>query len=223
MRLPEHLLRIISYFFVIPKRKTPSAVNGLLEVNYANGKKVLDAANTNYSFGSLQQVLRYGLTKIDFSGISTVLVLGVGGGSVIRTLRDEFEFSGTVTGVEIDPVVLQLAREEFGLKTDQNMKLINVDAGEFLRNSTEIFDLVIIDIFIDLEIPDFVFERSFVEDVVAHLTDKGQLLVNCGFERQRALAEQFIQHLQVQMDIKMMDKIGGVNTLLVGQKKHPLG
>lgn len=53
-----------------------------------NGKLVLDSKNTNYSYRNLQRILRTGLKNIGFKKInkmSQILVLGVAGGSVIKT------------------------------------------------------------------------------------------------------------------------------------------
>ena len=80
-----------------------------LEVTWANGELVLDSKNTNYSYGSLQRILRIGLESIGFETVlksEHILVLGVAGGSVIKTLSEEIGFKGRITGVEIDSEVL---------------------------------------------------------------------------------------------------------------------
>jgi spermidine synthase len=70
-----------------------------------NGKLVLDSENTNYSYGNLQRILRKGLHTIGLERINKmnkILVLGVEGVSVIKTLTEEFKFKGKIIGVEID-------------------------------------------------------------------------------------------------------------------------
>lgn len=65
-----------------------------LEVTWANGELVLDSKNTNYSYGSLQRILRIGLESIGFETVlksEHILVLGVAGGSVIKTLSEEID------------------------------------------------------------------------------------------------------------------------------------
>ena len=72
-----------------------------MEVTLYNGELVIDAENVNYSYGTLQRVLRFGLKKIGFENIKcmdAVLILGVGGGSVIKTLVDEINFGGNING-----------------------------------------------------------------------------------------------------------------------------
>ena len=49
--------KFLSYLNVIPVRKYESVYNGTLEINWLNGRKVLDTRNTNYSYGNLGKVL----------------------------------------------------------------------------------------------------------------------------------------------------------------------
>ena len=82
------LKKIISYVYPIT-RKVQSQYSGKLELTVMNGRKVLDTLNTNYSYGSLQRVLKYSLNQINIENTKNTLVLGLGGGSVIETLRNE--------------------------------------------------------------------------------------------------------------------------------------
>ncbi len=171
------LRRLLSYFIPINIHKQPSKLSKTLEVTWANGQLVLDSRHTNYSFGSLQRVLRKGLSAIGYDRIrkmSGILVLGVAGGSVIRTLNDEIGFSGTITGVEIDPEVIALSQKYFGLGTIQNLELVNEDAFEFVLRTRKRYELVIIDIFLDTSMPGFLFETYFINRL-------GEITANCGF------------------------------------------
>jgi hypothetical protein len=55
--------KILSYLIPIPIFKTKSYWSNSIEVTWANGELVLDSENTNYSYGSLQRILRLGLKK----------------------------------------------------------------------------------------------------------------------------------------------------------------
>jgi len=77
--------KIFSYFIPVNVYKKNSSVSKTLEVTWNNGQLVLDSKHTNYSYGSLQRILRKGLKYIGFERIrnfESVLVLGVAGGSV---------------------------------------------------------------------------------------------------------------------------------------------
>ena len=85
-----NLKRILSYFIPIKVYEIDSEINTSLEVAWNNGQLVLDSKNTNFSYGSLQRVMRIGLAHIGSDVVkksNSALILGVAGGSVIQTLR----------------------------------------------------------------------------------------------------------------------------------------
>ena len=83
--------KFLSYLWPDTKRFS-SEINGILEVTYINGQKVLDTENANYSYGSLQKILEFGLTKVDLKLVENILLLGMGGGSIIKSLRENIEY-----------------------------------------------------------------------------------------------------------------------------------
>jgi len=152
-----------------------------LEVTWNNGELVLDSKNTNYSYGSLQRILRKGLKYIGFERINkfnSVLILGVAGGSVIKTLVDEIKFKGKITGVEIDPEVISIANRYFKLNEIKNLELIVDDAFEYVLKTKMKYDLIIIDIFQDTTMPNFLFEDFFINRINFLLNTNGFILFN---------------------------------------------
>lgn len=175
------LAKYLSYFFPIPVVKNKSSLSKSLEVTWNNGQLVLDSAHTNYSFGSLQRILRKGLKYIGFERIRNfqeVLVLGVAGGSVIATLVEEIRFRGNVTGVELDAAVLQVAKDYFQIDRFTHLELIVEDAFSFVLRSQHQYDLIIIDIFQDTLMPPFLFEDFFIQHVNRLLNTNGFILFN---------------------------------------------
>lgn len=175
------LKRFLSYFFPVVIYQRKSALSKNLEITWNNGQLVLDSKNTNYSYGSLQRVLRKGLKHIGFDKVrkmESILVLGVAGGSVIKTLVDEIEFEGKITGVEIDPEMIDIANQYFALSQTPNLTIIIEDAFEFVLRTHQHFDLIIIDIFQDTLMPNFLFEEFFIKRVGSLLTKNGRILFN---------------------------------------------
>ena len=173
--------RLLSYFVPINIYQKWSKVSQNLEITWNNGQLVLDSKNTNYSYGSLQRILRRGLLEIGADKIvpmQHILVLGVAGGSVIRTLVDEFKFANKITGVEIDAEVIEIANRYFKLSEIPNLSIFIDDAFEFVLKTREKFDLIIIDIFKDTEMPNFVFEKFFVDRIHFLLRPNGFILFN---------------------------------------------
>lgn len=173
--------KLVSYFVPVNLIKKDSEISNKLEVTLNYGKLVLDSKNTNYSYGSLQRILRKGLHYIGFERIRTfnnVLVLGVAGGSVIKTLRDDIRFSGHITGVELDAKIIELANTYFELNKVPNCSIVIEDAFEFVLKSNQVYDLIIIDIFKDTTMPNFLFEDFFIQRVNAMLSVNGFILFN---------------------------------------------
>lgn len=173
--------KILSYLIPMNVFQKKSLWSKNLEVTWNNGQLVLDSKNTNYSYGSLQRILRIGLEEIGFSKIKSmdsILVLGVAGGSVIKTLVDEIGFRGKITGVEIDPTVIELANKYFQLNEIPNLEIILADAQDYVASCQTKFDLIIIDIFQDKEMPEFLFKNEFIDQIAFLVNPKGLVLFN---------------------------------------------
>ena len=128
--------KLLSYFYPITIYNKPSNISQTLEVTLYNGKTLLNTKNTNYSFGSLQTVLKKGLITIGKSEINkmeNILVLGVAGGSVVQTLVTDFEFTKNIVGVELDAEIIEIANSYFNLDKIRNFKCVITDAEEFVK------------------------------------------------------------------------------------------
>lgn len=169
--------KIIS--FVIPlSRKIKSAHNGYLELLQINGRTFLNTANTNYSYGSLQRVLQFSLRQVDLSRSKNALILGLGGGCVLKSLRKEFKFLGYITAVDIDPVIIAIAEKEFGVVPDEKTRIVCSDAFDYMLGDPEKFDLIIIDLFIDNQVPDKFLLQDFWRAVINKTNTDGTIIFN---------------------------------------------
>jgi len=202
------LKRLLSFFVPINIYKKNSAISDKLEVTYNNGQLVLDSKNTNYSYGSLQRILRKGLNYIGYErirGFENVLVLGVAAGSVIKTLAEEIQFKGKITGVEIDSAAIEIANTYFDLNKIKNLEIVIDDAFEFVLKTKEKYDLIIIDIFQDTKMPNFLFEDFFINRINYLLNVNGFILFNTmtltekDFERNKNYKSRFDNNYSVRM------------------------
>lgn len=175
------LKKVLSFLLPINIFQKKSILSKNLEVTWNNGQLVLDSKNTNYSFGSLQRILRKGLKEIGFETLKEmnhILVLGVAGGSVIQTLSKEIGYKGKITGVEIDADIIQIANDYFKLNQVPNLEIVIDDAFEFVLKTKEKYDLIIIDIFQDSVMPNFLFEEFFINRIGFLLQPNGFILFN---------------------------------------------
>ncbi|MEO8515819.1 MAG: fused MFS/spermidine synthase [Flavobacterium sp.] len=219
-----NIKRLLSYFIPINIHQKKSSINNNLEITWNNGKLVLDSKNTNFSYGSLQKVLRKGLHEIgleQIKNLKSILILGVAGGSVIKTLVEELKFEGKITGVEIDPDTIELANDYFGLNKIPNLEIIIDDAEQFVETTIEKFDLIVIDIFQDSTMPDFLFEETFVKNYLNQLNTNGYVLFNTIISGKRAenRNDTFLTLFDSsKINIRRLSKIEGNNELLILRK-----
>ena len=173
--------KILSYLYPITIYNKPSVISKSIEVTLYNGKMLLNTKNTNYSYGSLQAILKKGLLDIgaaEISSMESILILGVAGGSVVQTLVTDFSFTKNITGVELDKEIIDVANSYFNLDKIPNFKCVIADAEQFVKTDANQYDLIVIDIFTDTEMPAFLFEQSFISNCKKLLNKNGYILFN---------------------------------------------
>ncbi|UYW02204.1 fused MFS/spermidine synthase [Flavobacterium agricola] len=174
-------LKVLSYLYPIRIKTFQSEFSGKLELTYYDGALVLDTQKTNYSYGNLQRLLAAGLKQIperEINRFTEILILGVAGGSVIETLYKNHFYTGNIDAVDIDPVVLQIAEDYFNINQFTKCKLWVADAAQFVAQSTKLYDLVLVDLFLDEVIPDFVFTEPFLNQLKKLIATQGYVLFN---------------------------------------------
>ena len=106
-----------------------------------------------------------------------ILVVGLGGGTVTRTLRMIYP-DAEITNVEFDPEIVAMARQYFGYAEDAKMKLVVEDARRWLRRTTEQFDVILLDAYHGGYIPFHLTTREFLEIVRERLSQGGVVCSN---------------------------------------------
>lgn len=208
--------QLLSY--ILPVTKTiESLYSGTLEITWHNGKKHLNSQNANYSYGSLQRILKFGIENINLNNVSSILVLGMGGGSVIETLRKDFNFNKSIVAVEMDPVVIDIAKAEFGISENENLKIHCADASEFVKNTKEQFDLIIVDLFIDLSVPDPFLSEQFWDDALRLKSSKGHIIFNASVKDSKSdRIKKLISYLKTKIyKVDVFEGVNNTNTLLI--------
>lgn len=212
------MVKLLSYIYPITK-KVKSVVNGTLEITWYNGKKHLNTKNANYSYGSLQRILKYGLDKLDLTSVRSILVLGLGGGSVIETLKTDFSYQGIITAVDIDPEIIDIAKNEFQIEPSKQLHIVCDDAYRYVKNTSETFNLIIIDIFIDVEVPKQFLEIAFWEHIIKIKSANGAILFNASLDTELSQQlEVVISFLKSHLyHVEVFKKVNDTNTLVIGK------
>ena len=115
-----------------------------------------------------------------------ILIAGGGDGGALKcALR--FKSLQGVTQVEIDSVVSEVCRKYLPSVSDGSFEhpkttLVFDDAYEFIKNSTEQYDVIVLDLTDPVEggPAQRLFSEEFFELVKARLTDRGIMTIHCG-------------------------------------------
>jgi spermidine synthase len=109
-------------------------------------------------------------------GVATLLDLGLAGGTIAHVFRTQLP-SVAVTGVELDPDVVDLGRRFFTLN-DPNLSIVTGDARIFLARGRSRFDAIAVDVFRPPHVPFPCATREFFALAKERLAPGGALVMN---------------------------------------------
>ena len=107
------------------------------------------------------------------------LIIGLAGGTTARQLTAAFG-PIPITGVEIDPSIVDVGRRYFGLDDLANLSVEVEDGRYALRTTSDNFDLIGIDAYRQPYIPFQLTTREFFQEVQSHLRPGGVAVINAG-------------------------------------------
>jgi spermidine synthase len=114
-----------------------------------------------------------------------VLVLGLGGGGLIRVLHARLPET-KIDAVEIDPEVVRLAAKWFGVVPGPRLQVFTDDAAKFVARAGEAYDIIWVDAYFDpaapgtddAGVPEEMRGKSFLEQLKARLKPGGVAAFN---------------------------------------------
>ena len=109
----------------------------------------------------------------------SVAILGLAGGTAARQYTAAFGQTVQITGVEIDPEILDVARRYFHLD-EPNVHPVASDARYWLDTQAGRYDVIIMDAYRQPYIPFHLTTREFFSEVRGHLNPGGVAVVNAG-------------------------------------------
>jgi spermidine synthase len=113
--------------------------------------------------------------------IASVLMVGLGGASTQRSFEHYYP-GATIETVEIDPLVVRVARDYFHFKESERQQVHVEDGRVYFRRSTGRHDLIILDAYVASRygsaIPQHLATREFFELLRDHLTTNGIVAYN---------------------------------------------
>ncbi|MFC4356766.1 spermidine synthase [Halobium salinum] len=105
-------------------------------------------------------------------------VLFVGGGGFTGPKRFVHEYDATVDVVEIDPEVVDVAKEHFRVEESDRLRIHTADGREFLRETDHTYDLIVLDAYKKDKVPFQLTTVEFMELAKSRLSADGMLFAN---------------------------------------------
>jgi spermidine synthase len=107
-----------------------------------------------------------------------ILLLGTGGGSLVHFLRHHYPDSH-LTSVDIDGELLDLMHDKMHLpKANDDLTYVIDDAAHYLQHCNETFDLILVDIFIGDQSPDWLLNADNMRRLHSLLSPSGAVAYN---------------------------------------------
>jgi spermidine synthase len=109
-----------------------------------------------------------------------VLIVGLGGGSIPKALREILP-QAQIDIAEIDPAVTRVAKRFFNFKEDPKMKVIELDGRVYVKRAIRTgvkYDAILLDAFDHEYIPEHLLTREFLAEVKSLLTPQGVVVGN---------------------------------------------
>ncbi|MCI0572309.1 MAG: fused MFS/spermidine synthase, partial [Myxococcaceae bacterium] len=119
------------------------------------------------------------------AGRSHALVIGLGGGTLPTLLRRCLPRM-EVDVVEVNPVVVDVARRFFGLRLSARLRVRVEDGARFIRRMGTLYDFILLDGFSGVGIPEQLKKAAFFEDALRRLAPGGVVVVNIALETEEA-------------------------------------
>ena len=110
----------------------------------------------------------------------SVLIIGLGGGTLPRTLEKLLP-GADIDVVEIDPSVVAVAQQYFGFRTDERIHLTVQDGRAYVRASlrgSKRYELIMLDAYEHQYIPEHMLTREFLTEVRSLLQPGGIVAAN---------------------------------------------
>jgi spermidine synthase len=118
-----------------------------------------------------------------------VLLAGTGGGSTARYFANRFpEVIGD--GVDLSPVVLDIAQRFFDCPNKGNWQLIEADIRDYVQHCQVRYDLIVMDIAIGNTSPDWMIAPAFLKGCRQSLSSTGHIAINLIVESEHGFMTQ---------------------------------
>ena len=168
-----------------------SKFNGNLRVVNSFGLGTyIQSDGLTQSGGVVEGIWKQTLKKVhrSLSNIESVLILGLGGGTVAKLILKEFP-DAKIKGVDIDPLIIGLGKKYLGLNEND----IDIKIQDAAKPVSGKFDLVVVDLYKGDEFP-----GKFEDEKFLRILGKNKFVIinRLYYREKKVLAEEFGKKLK---------------------------
>jgi len=153
------------------------------------------------------------------SGPRTLMV-GLGGGSLVRTLLPH-DPGMHLDVVELNPMVVDVAQKFFAIEPSDRLVIHVGDGREFIKKATTRWDLILLDAYGDDYIPFPLTTVEFVRSVAERLEPDGAVVSNVWYRNDKIFRAMIRTFHEVFPNIYVFKGIKSVNGIVVATRVSP--
>lgn len=147
------------------------------------------------------------------------LILGLAGGNISNLLHQYFP-TMQITGIEIDPLLIDIGKKFFGTQSS-NTAIIADDARSYLTHNNQKYDFIVLDAYHNLNLPIHLSTSEFFGSVKEHLTSNGTFAINVAHSNNHSNLDSYLlatlePHFQY---LYSLDTNGGYNSILIARNQ----
>ncbi|QCU89594.1 spermidine synthase [Thiomicrorhabdus sediminis] len=172
---------------------TKKSLYGDISVTESNGLRCLifalikgDSIQSCQPLNPNDPRLVYSYSKMVIGGFllnptpQKILILGLGGATIPNVLSELYPDT-KIDIVELDPAVIEIAKDYFQFQETPNMNAVAGDGRVFVKRSIlqkKQYDVIILDAFTGEYIPEHLMTREFLQEVKQLMSNDGILIAN---------------------------------------------
>lgn len=180
--------KILSYIYPITLQKSIGTQLSVLYLQLYRNQLILGTNQAIYSYG-----LRYNpfaktfaLLQNDLKKVDSFLLLGTGLGSALHILQQKHQCFPNTVCIDNDLEIIKFSKSHLNLNSRNNVQWICTDVRDYLETNKQKFNLIGVDIFKDLIVPNFITKPPFIIACKNALLPNGICIFNLIFRHDTA-------------------------------------
>ena len=189
-----------SFIFSQVLERSSSQYNKNIEVIEEFGQRVLRVNGIQETGPYVNSLFRSGLRYFSSwhkKNIKSIALFGVGGGGILFQLERLFP-GALITAIDYDSEVIELGKKYFNFDRLIHTTFVIADARKFVTNpkNGHAFDLVVIDLYVGNDVPEFVTSKIFLNNIKKILAPRGAVVMNYfSFKNQQKMSKLLLDKL----------------------------